>query len=58
MTTLLLDTHVLVWLLGANERLAITAREEIEAAAVPPWAWGRAITAWEVRELGGPRRPR
>ncbi|HQD82166.1 MAG TPA: type II toxin-antitoxin system VapC family toxin [Quisquiliibacterium sp.] len=56
MTTLLLDTHVLVWLLGANERLAITAREEIEAAAAQSWVWVSAITPWEIGMLAASGR--
>jgi len=48
MTGALLDTHVFVWLLGADHRLSFTAREEIEAAAGESCVWVSAITPWEI----------
>lgn len=48
----LLDTHVLVWLLSGHERLGPRARQRIEdAAASEAGVWIAAITPWEVAML-------
>jgi len=48
---LLLDTHVLVWLLGGNERLGVKARTAIQDAANADSLYLSAISAWEIAVL-------
>lgn len=45
MTDLLLDTHVVLWLLGDNPRLGADARSRIGAASR---AYMSAASAWEI----------
>ena len=48
---ILLDTHVLVWLLSGDQRLGAKARESIEHAAVRNGVRISAITPWEIALL-------
>lgn len=47
----LLDTHVLVWLVAGDTRLSLPARQRIEEAAQHNEAWISAITPWEIGML-------
>jgi PIN domain nuclease of toxin-antitoxin system len=47
----LLDTHVLVWLVAGDTRLSLPARQRIEAAAQRNEAWISAITPLEIGML-------
>lgn len=47
----LLDTHVLVWLVAGDTRLSLPARQHIEEAARRSEAWISAITPWEIGML-------
>lgn len=47
----LLDTHVLVWLVAGDTRLSLPARQRIEEAAQRNEAWISAITPWEIGML-------
>jgi PIN domain nuclease of toxin-antitoxin system len=47
----LLDTHVLVWLVAGDTRLSLPARQRIEEAAQRNAAWVSAITPWEIGML-------
>ncbi|MDR2451009.1 MAG: type II toxin-antitoxin system VapC family toxin [Candidatus Accumulibacter sp.] len=58
MSGLLLDTHVLVWLLEGNERLGQEARAAIQAAAETGTLHVSAITPWEIAMLVGKARLR
>ena len=51
MTPVLLDTHVLVWLVQGDGRLSGSAREQIDAAATVQQVWVSAITPWEIGML-------
>ena len=51
MIPLLLDTHVLVWLIEGNERLAPAIRVEIDEAASHHELFVSAITPWEIALL-------
>ena len=51
MSAVLLDTHVLVWLVVGDGRLRQAARRRIEAAAQEQASWVSAITAWEIGML-------
>lgn len=51
MRPLLLDTHVLVWLLSGNERLGVKARTAIQDAANADSLYLSAISAWEIAVL-------
>lgn len=53
---LLLDTHVLVWLMAGDTRLAPTARQLIDQAAAQQQVWISAITPWEIAMLVAKRR--
>ena len=48
---MLLDTHVLVWLVAGDGRLRTAARGRIEAAAQEQQLWVSAITPWEIGML-------
>lgn len=48
---LLLDTHVLVWLMAADPRLGTAARQAIDRAAGRQQLWVSAITPWEIAML-------
>ena len=48
MTGVLLDTHVLVWLVGGDTQLSTRARRRIAAAEA---VWVSAITPWEIGML-------
>jgi PIN domain nuclease of toxin-antitoxin system len=50
-TPLLLDTHVLVWLIEGNERLAPAVRAAIDEAASHHLLFVSAITPWEIALL-------
>jgi len=50
-TPLLLDTHVLVWLIEGNERLAPAMRVAIDEAASRLELFISAITPWEIALL-------
>lgn len=47
----LLDTHVLVWLVAGDTRLSLPARQRIEEAAQRNEVWISAITPWEIGML-------
>lgn len=47
----LLDTHVLVWLVSGDTRLAPAARRLIDQAAAGAQVWVSAITPWEIGML-------
>ncbi len=51
MNTILLDTHVLVWLLSGNSRLGTEARQLIRRAAEENALRVSAITPWEIAML-------
>lgn len=51
MSPLVLDTHVLVWLVAGDERLRPAARQHIESAAAAQQLWVSAITPWEIGML-------
>lgn len=51
MTAVLIDTHVLVWLLSGNERLGLQARKAIKQAADAGSLHVSAITPWEIAVL-------
>jgi len=48
---ILLDTHVLVWLLNGDQRLGTGSREVIDSAASQAAAHVSAITSWEIALL-------
>lgn len=48
---ILLDTHVLVWLVSGNTQLGSAAREAIDAAASNGEAHVSAISIWEIALL-------
>lgn len=48
---LLLDTHVLVWLLNGSDRISATVYSHIERAAKQDLLFVSAITPWEVAML-------
>jgi PIN domain nuclease of toxin-antitoxin system len=48
---ILLDTHVLVWLLEGNARLGQNARNIIQSAADADTLQLSAITPWEIAML-------
>lgn len=50
-SAVLLDTHVLVWLVAGDERLRPAVRRRIEAAAQAQQLWVSAITPWEIGML-------
>lgn len=52
----LLDTHVLVWLVEGDERLSIQARTAIDEAGDQVWI--SAITPWEIGMLASKGRLR
>lgn len=56
MTPLLVDTHVLVWLLDGDPRLSPPARRRIDDAALQGQLWVSAITPWEIGMLVGKGR--
>ena len=58
MNGILLDTHVLVWLLEGNERLGQEARVAIQTAAEAGNLYVSAITPWEIAMLAGKDRLR
>lgn len=51
MTGVLLDTHVLVWLVEGDERLSVAARTAIDDASAGQQVWLSAITPWEIGML-------
>src|SRR5277367_1279305 len=51
MIPLLLDTHVLIWLIEGNMRLSVAVRETIENAAAGHSLFVSAITPWEIAML-------
>jgi len=51
LTPVLLDTHVMVWLVQGDQRLSGQAREQIDSAAATQQAWVSAITPWEIGML-------
>lgn len=56
LSALVLDTHVLVWLLAGNERLGSRARKSIRAAAETGALRVSAITPWEIAVLASKGR--
>ena len=50
-TRVLLDTHVLVWLVVGDARLGLPARRLIDRAAADAQVWVSAITLWEIGML-------
>ena len=53
MTAVLLDTHVLVWLVNGDSQLSAQAQQHILAA---PQVWVSAITPWEIAMLVAKQR--
>jgi PIN domain nuclease of toxin-antitoxin system len=51
MSSLVIDTHVLVWLLDKNKRLGPHAREALKQAASVNALYVPAITPWEIAML-------
>lgn len=51
MSALVLDTHVLVWLLSGNGRLGVLARQAIQEAADGDMLYLSAISPWEIAVL-------
>jgi PIN domain nuclease of toxin-antitoxin system len=51
MNPLLLDTHVLVWMVEGSDQILSTTREEIEQAAAEDTLLVSAITPWEIALL-------
>jgi PIN domain nuclease of toxin-antitoxin system len=51
MSPLLLDTHVLVWLVEGDQRLAVAVRDQIERSREASAVCVSAITPWEVALL-------
>ena len=51
MSVLVLDTHVLVWLLSGNVRLGVLARQAIQEAANGDELYLSAISPWEIAVL-------
>lgn len=51
MTSLLLDTHALVWLLAGSAHLGAKARNEIQRAAQQDSLFISAISLWEIAML-------
>lgn len=51
MKSVLLDTHVLVWLLEGSERLKATSRSVIQKASNNDALFVSAITPWEIAML-------
>lgn len=51
MSAVLLDTHVLVWLLAKSAKLGINAREAIDVAATTDGVFVSAISTWEIAML-------
>lgn len=49
--SLLLDTHVLVWLAEGDARLPVPVQRAIEQAADEGQVWVSAITPWEIGML-------
>ena len=56
MTLVLLDTHVLVWLLDSDERLGPLARQMADAAARQDILLVSSITFWDVAMLAQRQR--
>lgn len=54
--SLLLDTHVLLWMIEGNERLHPALRLEIEGAAEENQVYVSAITPWEIALLVSKKR--
>lgn len=51
MSAVLLDTHVLVWLMSGSPRLGAMARRTIQQAAMEQGVHVSAITLWEIAML-------
>ena len=51
MSSVVLDTHALVWLLAGNRRLSPTVAEVVRQAADTNQAFVSAITPWEIAML-------
>ena len=51
MTPLLLDTHILIWLMEGNTRLPVGVRKRIATAALSDEVLISAITPWEIALL-------
>lgn len=58
MTPLLLDTHLLVWLMGGNSRITPSLRAGLEKAAAEADLLVSAITPWEIAMLSAKGRLR
>ncbi|MEW9809065.1 MAG: type II toxin-antitoxin system VapC family toxin [Candidatus Symbiodolus clandestinus] len=56
MKAVLLDTHVLVWLLEGSERLEATSRAIIQKASNNDALFVSAITSWEIAMLVSKKR--
>jgi PIN domain nuclease of toxin-antitoxin system len=56
MNTLLLDTHVLLWMVGGNPKVSVEARRAIQEAAELGQLYVSAITPWEIALLVSKRR--
>jgi PIN domain nuclease of toxin-antitoxin system len=55
-SSLLLDTHVLIWMMEGNTRLSPAVRESIHEAAALDLLFVSAITPWEVAVLVSKKR--
>lgn len=51
MNSLLLDTHVLIWMMEGNTRISPMVRESIHEAAARDLLFVSAITPWEIAVL-------
>lgn len=56
MTPILMDTHVLLWLVGGNARLNLAAQQAIDDAAAQNALLVSAITPWEIALLVSKKR--
>jgi PIN domain nuclease of toxin-antitoxin system len=56
MTPILLDTHVLLWMVGGNSKLSLGAQQVIQAAAEVEQLYISAITPWEIALLVSKKR--
>ena len=56
MMILLLDTHVLIWLMEGNQRLDLDVRKQIEETALHDAVVVSAMTPWEIGLLAAKKR--
>jgi PIN domain nuclease of toxin-antitoxin system len=56
MSLILLDTHVLIWMVGGNSRLSRGMQQTIQTAAETGQLYVSAITPWEIALLVSKKR--